>query len=259
MRVLCIGDVCSPAGVQKALKYIPKIKKEKNCDCVIVNGENSSEHNAITENEVSLLFCAGADVITGGNHTLRQQSVHPVLDKNPFVLRPDNIKSDYGSGYCLLDKGRYQVAVINLLGQVYIENPKASNPFLCADTLIKQAKNDGAKIIIVDFHAEATSEKKALGFYLDGVVSAVFGTHTHIQTSDIGILEKGTGYITDLGMTGPENSVLGIKKEIIIDRFRDGKSDKFMFAEGECIISGCIFDIDEKTGLCINAESFCYR
>lgn len=257
MRILCIGDVCSECGTEKSLKYIPKLKKEYNADCVIVNGENSALSNGITPETASLLFSAGADVITGGNHTMRHQNVHTLLDENPFLLRPNNIESDYGSGYVLLDMGKFSVAVINLLGQVYINNPKASNPFTDADLLIERAKNDNATAIIVDFHAEATSEKRAMGFYLDGKVSAMFGTHTHVQTSDIQILEKGTGYITDIGMTGVKNSVLGVKKEIIVSRLKDGTTDKFLFAEGSAIISGCIFDIDEKTGLCINAESFC--
>lgn len=257
MRILCIGDVCSDNGVQKSLTYIPKIKRDYGADCVIVNGENSDISNGITPESASLLFSAGADVITGGNHTLRHKILHPLLDENPFLLRPNNIKSDYGSGYALIDKGKYSIAVINLLGQIYIDNPKATNPFVDVDVLIDKAKKDNASAIIVDFHAEATSEKRALGFYLDGKVSAVFGTHTHVQTSDIQILEKGTGYITDIGMTGPKTSVLGVKKEIIISRLKDGTCDKFFFADGESIISGCIFDIDEKTGLCINAESFC--
>lgn len=257
MKLLCIGDVCSPAGVDKALEFIPKLKKQYGIDCTVVNGENSSDFNGITENEVSLLVSAGADVITGGNHTLRHRSVHPVLDENPFVLRPDNIQSDYGSGYCIVDKGSYKIAVINLLGQVYIDNPKAENPFLAADKLIERAREDGATVTVVDFHAEATSEKRALGFYLDGKASAVFGTHTHIQTSDIQILPRKTGYITDLGMTGPADSVLGIEKDIIIARMRDGKTDKFRFAGGKCIISGCIFEIDQKTGHTLYAKSFC--
>lgn len=257
MRLLCIGDVCSPLGVEKALAYIPKLKKQYAVDCIVVNGENAAEKNGIEPADAALLFSAGADVITGGNHTLRQKSVHTLLDENPFLLRPDNIKSDYGSGYAVIDKGSYSVAVINLLGQVYIENPKAENPFLAADRLIERAKSDNAKVIIVDFHAEATSEKRALGFYLDGKASAVVGTHTHVQTSDIQILPFKTGYITDLGMTGPQDSVLGIKKDIIISRMRDGKTDKFVFADGKCIISGCVFEIDEKTGQTLKAESFC--
>ncbi len=257
MKILCIGDVCSPLGTDYALKMIPKLKKDNNCDVVIVNGENSALGNGITIETANLLFAAGADVITGGNHTLRHPSFHPYLDSNPFLLRPDNIPTQYGSGYSLIDKGKYRIAVINLLGTVYLDRDKAKNPFIVADKLIAKAEKDCTNIIIVDFHAEATSEKRAFGFYLDGKISAIFGTHTHVQTSDIQILPKGTGYITDLGMTGPKDSVLGIKKEIIISRFKDNSTDKFEFSNSPCIISGCVFEIDEKTGKTISVKSFC--
>ena len=257
MHVLCIGDVVSPSGVKKCLDTLPKLKKQYKADAVIVNGENSAIGNGIDEAAASMLFSAGADVITGGNHTLRHKSFHNMLDENPFVLRPHNLPASYGSGYALLDMGKYSLAVINLIGTVYLDNVKAENPFVCADSLINRAKGDNATAVIVDFHAEATSEKRALGFYLDGKVSAIFGTHTHVQTSDIQILPKKTGYITDIGMTGPKDSVLGIKKEIIISRLKDNTTDKFIFSDSECIISGCMFEIDNSTGLCVNAESFC--
>ena len=256
MRVLTIGDVCSPAGVDALLKTLPKLKKKHLADAVIVNGENSALGNGITPKSAIDIFAAGADVITGGNHTLRREEIYPLLDSNPFILRPHNVESQYGSGYCFLDMGRTNMAVINLSGQIYLERSNASNPFLAADTLIERAKEDGAKHIFVDFHAEATSEKRALGFYLDGKVTALFGTHTHVQTSDSQILPCGTGYITDLGMTGPENSVLGVKTEIIINRLRDGDQSKFQFAEGRCILSGCLFETDDNTHLCKRAEHF---
>ncbi len=256
MRVLCIGDVCSPAGVEKLLNVLPRLKKEYKSDAIIVNGENSAIGNGINNSSASLLFSAGADVITGGNHTLRHREFHPALDENPYLLRPHNLKTDYGSGYALLDMGKFSLAVINLIGQVYLDNIKSENPFLTADTLIARAKQDGANAIIVDFHAEATSEKRALGFYLDGKASAVFGTHTHVQTSDIQILSGGTGYITDIGMTGPCDSVLGVKKEIIISRLKDGTSDKFVFSDTASTVSGCMFEINEKNGHCTAAESF---
>lgn len=257
MRVLCIGDVVSPNGVKKCLDAVPQLKKQYNANAVIINGENSALGNGIDPDSASMLFSAGADIITGGNHTLRHKSFHTMLDENPFLLRPHNLSTDYGSGYALLDMGKYSLAVINLIGKVYLDNIKSENPFICVDELVNRAKADGATAIIVDFHAEATSEKRAMGFYLDGKVSAVFGTHTHVQTSDIQILPNKTGYITDVGMTGPNDSVLGIKKEIIISRFKNNSADKFVFADTECMISGCLFEIDNSTGLCTNAESFC--
>lgn len=257
MRVLCIGDVCSVSGTEYALKTIPRLKKEYLCDAVIVNGENSALGNGITRETASMLFSAGADVITGGNHTLRHREFHSMLDENPFVLRPHNISANYGSGYAFLDMGKYSLAVINVMGKVYLDSQKADNPFTACDMLIKKATNDGANAIIVDFHAEATSEKRALGFYLDGRVSALFGTHTHVQTSDIQVLPNGTGYITDVGMTGPKDSVLGVKKEIIISRLKNGSTHKFEFSDSLSMICGCVFEINEKSGLCVKAESFC--
>lgn len=250
MKVLTIGDICSPDGCDYALKKISQIKRNENIDFVIVNGENSALGNGITPESADSIFAAGADVITGGNHTLRRKEFYDVLDTNPFVLRPHNLKEvDTGSGYCLADMGKFSVAVINLSGQIYLERVNADNPFICVDALLERAKCDGAKYIFVDFHAEATSEKRAMGLYLDGKVTAVFGTHTHVQTADEQILPCGTGYITDLGMTGVINSILGVKNSIIINRLRNGDQSKFEQESGACMLNGCIFDADEKTGL----------
>ncbi len=250
MKVLAVGDVCAPDGCEFALRMIPRIKREENIDFTIVNGENSAAGNGITPDSADMLFAAGADVITGGNHTLRRSEFFDTLDSNPFVLRPHNLKDvDIGSGYCLFDMGKTSVAVINLSGQIYLERANADNPFKYIDELLDRAKHDGAKYIFVDFHAEATSEKRAMGFYLDGKVSAIFGTHTHAQTADAQVLPKGTGYITDLGMTGVIDSILGVKKEIIISRLKDNDMARFEQASGECMLNGCIFDIDDTTGL----------
>lgn len=253
LKALAVGDVCSLGACEFLLKRLPVLKKELGADLVIVNGENSAENNGITKNSAELIFAAGADVITGGNHTLRNKEIYPYLDENPFLLRPDNIKSEYGSGYCLIDKGRFSAAVINICGCIFMDRCEADNFILAADELIKKAKADGAKYIFIDFHAEATSEKKALGFYLDGKVSAVFGTHTHIMTADSQILPQGTGYITDLGMTGPENSVLGVKSDIIINRLKNKDMSKFEFAEGKNILCGCVFECDDS-GLCTGVK-----
>lgn len=254
MRVLCVGDVCAPDGCEAAMRIIPCLKQKFKVDFTVVNGENSAEGNGITPHSANLLFSAGADVITGGNHTLRRSEVYRMLDSNPFLLRPDNIETEYGSGYTVCDLGRYTVAVINLSGQVYMERIKAGNAFTSAQNLINKAKADGVKFIIVDFHAEATSEKRAMGFFLDGKVSAVFGTHTHVQTADEQILPHGTGYITDIGMTGVINSILGVEKEIIINRLKSGGSDKFLQAKGKCMLNGCLFEIDDNTGLCLSVK-----
>lgn len=255
MRLLAIGDVCSSVGLDMVRKYLPTIKREQNIDAVIINGENSATNNGVTKSSAQQLFSYGADVITGGNHSLRNKDVFEYLDECEFLLRPHNlIDAQNGSGYCLVDFGRYSMAVINLSGKIYLDRLSVENPFICVDGLVEKAKNDGANIIVVDFHAEATSEKRAIGLYLDGKVSVVFGTHTHVQTADEQILPSGTGYITDLGMTGPRDSVLGVKSEIIINRLKNNDLSKFEFSESEGMLSGCIFEIDEKTGLCISAK-----
>ncbi len=255
MRLLTVGDVCGNVGCEYVRNKLPKLKKEKNIDVVIINGENSADGNGVTKQSAEDLFASGADILTGGNHSLRRKEVYEYLDNNPFILRPHNLpEAEYGSGYCLADFGRYKMAVINLSGKVYLERVGAENPFYCADELIEKAQRECADIIVVDFHAEATSEKIAMGLYLDGKVSAVFGTHTHVQTADEQILPKGTGYITDLGMTGPKNSVLGVKSDIIINRLRDNDMSKFEFASGDGMLNGCIFEIDIATKKTVSVE-----
>ena len=249
MRILAVGDVCGSIGCEYVRKVLPALEKDKNIDAVIINAENSADGNGTTRDSAEYLLNLGADALTGGNHSLRRPEFYEFLDQSDCVSRPHNLGDDKsGKGYCLIDFGRITVAVINLSGKIYLEKLGADCPFKAADALIEKAENDGAKIIVVDFHAEATSEKRALGLYLDGKVSAFFGTHTHIQTADEQILPNGTGYITDIGMTGPIDSVLGVKKEIIINRLKSNDMSKFELANGECSLNGCIFEIDEKTG-----------
>lgn len=255
MKVLCIGDICGNIGSEAVYRKLPAIKQKYGIDMVIANAENSAERNGVTKESAQFLFNIGIDVLTGGNHSFKHSEVADYLDEQPFLLRPDNLdKSLAGSGYCLVDKGRYSVAVINLSGKIYLERLEAGNPFLAADELIERAREDGARIIIVDFHAEATSEKRAMGLYLNGKVSAVYGTHTHIQTADEQILSGGTAYITDIGMTGPINSILGVKSDIIISRLRENNMQRFELADGECELCGIIIEIDEKTGKALKIE-----
>ena len=256
LKILTIGDVCGKSGCERLLLALPKFKRENGVDFTVVNGENSAASNGISKESASDILSAGADVITGGNHTLHRKDFRPLLDCNEFFLRPHNLPdAQYGSGYCIIDMGHTKIAVINLLGQVYLESLGAQNPFLAADVLLEKAKNDGAKIILVDFHAEATSEKRALGFYLDGKVSAIFGTHTHVQTNDAQILPLGTAYITDLGMSGAVQSVLGIEPQIIIDRFKNGEKGRFVSSEGDSVIEGMLFEVDEKSGKALWAKA----
>ncbi len=258
MKALAIGDVCGSSGCRYLLKMLPVLKNKFGAEFVIVNGENSDEANGISPLSADMIFAAGADVITGGNHTLRNKNFYEALDSSPFLLRPDNIKADFGKGYCLVDKGKFSVAVINLCGITYMERSSAENFMTSADSLVKRAEEDGAKFIFVDFHAEATSEKKALALYLDGRVSAVFGTHTHVLTADAQILKNGTGFITDIGMTGSDNSVIGVKSDIIIKRLKNNDMSKFEFSSGENIICGCLFETD-NSGRCRNIMSFKYK
>jgi metallophosphoesterase (TIGR00282 family) len=250
MNILAIGDVVGSIGCNFLRSHLPAIKKMKAVDLVIVNGENSANGNGLTPASAQFLFDSGVDVITTGNHCFRRRESYDLYDSCETLLRPANFPSSVpGHGFCVVDMGRIQVGVINLMGVVYLES--MDSPFDCVDRILAQGM---PKITLVDFHAEATGEKRALGYYLDGRVSAVFGTHTHVQTADECILPKGTGYITDLGMTGPIHSVLGVKPEIIIQKMRTKMPARFDIAEGDCRIDGVIFTIDESTGKAIEVE-----
>lgn len=243
MNILCVGDVVGSAGCEYLREKLPLIKRQYNIDLTVVNGENSADGNGILPTSAEHIFVSGADVITGGNHTFRRREIYPYLEENAFVLRPSNYPDCApGGGYALIDLGRTKVAVINLLGVVFME--PLDDPFRAADRLIKRANSDGAGAIVVDIHAEATAEKKALAYYLDGRVSAVFGTHTHVQTADEQILPNGTGFITDVGMTGPYNSVLGVKPELAVEKMKDKLPVRFMTAGGANQLNACVFTID---------------
>jgi len=256
VRILCVGDVVGSVGTDYLMKKLPIIKREKGIDVCIVNGENSAKGNGITPFSAQQIFSAGADFITTGNHAFKRQEVYKYFDETLSVIRPANYKdSVYGRGYGIIDKGFVRIGVINILGTTYLE--PLENPFDCVDRVLEELKNE-VNIILVDFHAEATSEKRAFGFYLDGRVSAVFGTHTHVQTADEQILPNGTGYITDLGMCGPVHSVLGITPEIIIEKFRTGLPRRHENPETDCSIAGCIFTVDRLSGKTVQVERVYY-
>lgn len=255
MRILAIGDVVSRQGCEYLRKMLPALKREYKADIVIANGENSAVGNGITPQSAQFIFDSGVDVITLGNHSFKRPEICDYLDRNEFIIRPANYHhSASGRGVCFLDKGYCVVAVINLQGTVYLENH--ANPFEAIDSEIEYAKNEGARIIIVDFHAEASSEKKGMGFYVDGRVSAIVGTHTHVQTSDEQILPNGTGYITDLGMTGPYYSVLGVAPDKAIQKMKTNLPVRFVNEDGPCTVEGCFIEIDNKTGKTIQIERF---
>ena len=251
MNILCIGDVVGGIGCRHLQAVLPRIKRELAVDVCIVNGENSADGNGITPASAGYIFDAGADVITGGNHTFRRHEFYSLLEENEFLLRPANLPAGTpGRGMTVVDRGRYQVTVINLQGTVYME--ALTSPFESLDSLLKEAGNP--KFCIVDFHAEATAEKRCLAAYADGRISALFGTHTHVATADEQVLPGGTGFITDVGMTGPVQSCLGVKTELALEKMLTKLPVRFATAEGECAMDGVLFTLDDKTGKCVSAQ-----
>ncbi|MBQ8183463.1 MAG: TIGR00282 family metallophosphoesterase [Clostridia bacterium] len=251
MRLLFLGDIVGEGGCDFILKKLPDFKRKNNIDVCIANGENSAKGNGVTPKSCEMIFNSGVDMITLGNHTFKRPEISEYLDRDVDVLRPFNYPDGApGKGVGIIDKGRYRIAVINMQGTAYSE--PLGNPFSEMDKALKQI--DGCKTVIVDFHAEATAEKRAMGFYLDGKVTAVLGTHTHVQTSDEQILPQGTAYITDAGMTGPVQSVLGIEPQLTIRKFKTNLPVRFENATGEYSMEGCIIDIDEKSGKALAME-----
>lgn len=244
MKILVVGDVVGENGCEFLADKLPMIKREEKIDFCIVNGENSAKGNGISKSSAEFLLSNCADFITTGNHVFKKSDIHSFLDESKRIVRPFNMHaSNPGCGVGKVDFGRYKIGIINLLGQAFMSG--SDNPFDAADRALELIKD--CKIKIVDFHAEATGEKRALGFYLDGRVSVFFGTHTHVQTADASILPKGTGYITDVGMCGPKDSVLGIESEIIIKALKTGMPQRFDVSSNPCALNGCIFEIDENT------------
>ena len=245
MRVLAVGDIVGVPGREYVYNNLNKIRRKYNIDFVVANGENSATSNGITLDIAERLVQSGVDVITMGNHTYGTKTAGMALDENPRLIRPLNFPPEFeGRGFTVQDLGFASVAVINLIGRINMT--PADCPFRAVEKALREISAD---IIIVDIHAETTSERLAMGNFLDGKVQIVFGTHTHVQTADEHILPGGTAYISDLGMTGIMDSILGVKKEIIIDYYYNaGKRFRFEKAEeGEVWFNGCIFDIDNKT------------
>ena len=256
MKILAIGDVVSQVGRNMVFEVLELIRYK--VDFIIANCENAAHGRGMTKPVYEELCRSGIDIFTMGNHTWGCPDIVKVMKYSDNVIRPANFEGDCpGEGYAIkLAKNGVRVGVINLIGRTYMQ--PAENPFFTADKCIERIKSK-CDIIMVDFHAEATSEKIALGYYLDGKVSTVFGTHTHVQTADDTVLPKGTGYITDLGMTGPVHSVLGMNKDIIIERFLNGLPQKFDVATGRGQFCGCIFEIDETTGKTVSTERIYIR
>lgn len=247
MNILFIGDVVGEPGRRAVKELLPKLKTKYNLEFVVANGENAAGGSGITPGLADEILGYGVDVITSGDHIWKKKEILDYIDTSKRLLRPANYPPDvpgYGSTVVESESGT-KVAVINLQGRVFMQAIEC--PFRAAKTQIDKVK-DKARIIIVDMHAEATSEKIALGWYLDGLVSAIAGTHTHVQTADEKILPQGTAFVSDAGMTGPFDSVIGRKKEQILSRFLTQMPTKFEMAEGDIQLHGVIIDIDEKTG-----------
>jgi len=253
-KVLLLGDVYGQAGCRALFFNLKSIIKKKKADLVIINGENSADGFGIVPKTVEQLIQSGGDVITTGNHVWQKPEGVQLLKETPNVLRPANYPEDApGHGFFIIEKSGVKAAVVNLEGREGMSNLDC--PFRSATEIIKKIKKDKAvNIIIIDFHAESTMEKEALAIYLDGQVSLVAGTHTHVQTADEKILPKGTGYITDMGMTGPEDSVIGSEKNIAVQRFLTQMPIKMEAAETPLMINGVFAEIDPETGKTVSIE-----
>ena len=245
MNILAIGDVVGSAGCRFLREKLPSLKRSEGIDLVIANGENSADGNGITPSSAEYIFSSGVDVITAGNHTFRRSECYEKFETDPFLIRPANYPAATtpGRGYTVYDCGRTQVAVINLMGCLFMD--ALDDPYITIDKLLDEIDT---KLIVLDFHAEATAEKLAMAYYLDGRISAMFGTHTHVQTSDERIFPKGTGYITDVGMTGPFESVLGVKPELAIKKFKEKLPVRFEVSSGRCRMDCIKFTVDDKSG-----------
>jgi metallophosphoesterase (TIGR00282 family) len=256
MKILAVGDIVGEGGVQKLKTILPKIKQEEKIDFIITNGENAAGGMGITERNYRDILIAGTDVVTMGNHTWGKKDIFKFID-DPQIIRPANYtKGLPGKGYTIRKVKDKNIAVINLIGRVDV-NVLSENPFKLANELVEELKSQ-VDLIIIDFHAEATAEKIALGYYLDGKVTAIFGTHTHVQTADANILPNGTGYITDIGMTGPEHSVIGMEISASIKRLETTMPEKYRLAEGNCKLNGVIFEVDDNTNKVINIKTIQY-
>ncbi len=254
MRILAVGDVVSRCGVEYVGNNLKHLISEKDIDFTIINGENAFGGKGISKDICDALFDAGCDCITLGNHAFSKKAVKKAFETYPAnVIRPINMGEGYsGNGYTVIEKNGVKVAVINAVGRIFMR--EADDPFSAVKDALLKIKNQNVKIIVADFHAEATSEKLAFGHYFDGQLSAVFGTHTHIPTADAKILRGGTGYITDVGMTGSQDGILGLDRDISINKIVFDASLPFEWCDTNPLIQGVIFELSEESGKCIKIE-----
>lgn len=253
LRILAVGDIVAESGLDWLERRLRRIQQAHEVDFTVVNGENAAGIGILPWQAQAILD-AGADVVTLGNHTWGKLKIHDFLDDCPYCLRPANFAPELPGQGCGVFDGPHglRIGVINLIGRVSMD-PNVDNPFRKADKLLSELEGQ-ADVILVDFHAEATSEKLAMGWYLDGRVSALWGTHTHVPTADEEVFPGGMGYLSDLGMTGPIRSVLGIRPEQSVETFLGGRPGRYQTAEGSCKLQGAVFRIDGATGLCHGVE-----
>ncbi len=253
LKILAVGDVVGEGGQDILARRLRELREDTGAHFAVVNGENASGVG-ITPAQARRMLEAGADVITLGNHTWNRIQIGEFLDKDPHILRPANYAGRVpGRGMGIYQCQGQRVAVLNLMGRVEL-NPNLDSPFKTANQLLRGTEAQRCDLVLVDFHAEATSEKGALAWYLDGRVQALWGTHTHVPTADGQILPKGTGFLTDLGMTGPRRSVLGIKPELSMNLFLGGLPRRYEEAEGPCKLNACRFTIDTESGRCVQVR-----
>lgn len=250
-RIFAVGDVVAQSGVQFLKKNLRAVQRHYNVNFTVVNGENA-QMVGLTREDAETMFAAGADVITLGNHTFGRMQIGKYLDDCPYILRPANLGERVpGRGWGVFGCGRIEIGVMNLIGRVDMRG-QSDNPFKTADRLLTSTACP--RFTLVDFHAEATSEKLAMAYYLDGRVSALWGTHTHVPTADEEVFPKGTGYISDLGMTGPARGVIGVEPSQSVEGFLGGLPGRYRAAEGPCKLQGAIFTLNDETGLCTGVE-----
>ena len=256
-KILCVGDIIGTSGVEFVKKNLWNYRKTENIDCVVANGENSANGNGIDAKSAGAIFESGVDVITTGNHVWQKKDFYGFLDSNNFVLRPANFPDMCpGIGYNIINIMGFKINFINLLGNVYMEPSGIDSPFTTVDRIFVREK-DNYDFAVIDIHAEATSEKIAFAKYADSKnlkTSVIFGTHTHVQTADEQILKNGAGYITDVGMTGGAESILGVKSELIIQKFLTKMPVKFEVAEDNIKLQGILCEIDTGSFRCVSIK-----
>lgn len=255
MKILVIGDVTSKGGIEHLKKNLWRVRREEKIDFCVVNGENASFITGISEELAEELFEAGADAITGGNHTMHNSRAYTYFDDKEAILRPINFGGTApGHGYAILDAAGWRVLVINAMGNIHIE-PNLDSPYPFIDKLLEREEGN-YDFSVLDFHAEATGEKKAIAYAYDGKINVVFGTHTHVPTADECILPGGTGYITDVGMCGEGDGILGMDAETVVQRMRTRLPHKFKLSDGKVVANAAIFELDTKTKRAISVKRY---